>query len=334
MGRKAINWNALSKDSNELRFWNQNVQQFWLPEDFSPARDKGTWDLLSTAEKEVYKKVLIKLTGLDTDQGAEGMPLIQLHMENPHFRSVLMFMGMMENVHAKSYSHIFQSLITDKEEEKALFDWQENHPILQRQSEMIVNYYRRLLAPEVPVRDLYMAMVASVFLESFLFYSGFFYPLYLAGQGKMVASGEIIAAIVRDESIHGVLVGYLAQQEYGKLTEEERKEIDQEFYSLLDALYALEVEYTKEVYSPIGLAHEVLEFLKYNANKALNNLGREEYYEVEEVNPIVLAGLDTETKNHDFFSTKGNSYIKSVHVKPVGDDDFASLEALLGKPIV
>ena len=52
-----------------------------------------------------------------------------------------------------------------------------------------------------------MAMVASVFLESYLFYSGFFYPLYLAGQGKLTASGEIINLIIRDESIHGVFVG-------------------------------------------------------------------------------------------------------------------------------
>ena len=51
-----------------------------------------------------------------------------------------------------------------------------------------------------------MARVSSVFLETFLFYSGFYYPLYLAGQGKMTTSGEIIRKILLDESIHGVLL--------------------------------------------------------------------------------------------------------------------------------
>ncbi len=59
-------------------------------------------------------------------------------------------------------------------------------------------------------KSLYLSMVTSVFLESFLFYSGFFYPLFLAGQGKMVASGEIISLILRDESLHGKYIGLLA----------------------------------------------------------------------------------------------------------------------------
>lgn len=67
-----------------------------------------------------------------------------------------------------------------------------------------------------------MAMVASVFLESYLFYSGFFYPLYLAGQGKLTASGEIINLIIRDESIHGVFVGILAQQIFAELSADSR----------------------------------------------------------------------------------------------------------------
>lgn len=120
---------------------------------------------------------------------------------------------------------------------------------------------------------------------------------------------------------------------YAELTEEEKDSVDYEVYELLNELFEIEKEYTNEVYSPIGLQNDVLEFVKYNANKALNNLGREEYFEVEEVNDVVLMGLDTETKNFDFFSTKGNSYIKSVYLKSIGDGDFKKLEKMLGKTI-
>ena len=120
-------------------------------------------------------------------------------------------MGAMEEVHAKSYSHIFTTLATEEEIDE-IFDWVDTHPLLGEKAGIITSYYRRLLKPEVTKKELYMAMVASVFLESYLFYSGFFYPLYLAGQGKLTASGEIINLIIRDESIHGVFVGILAQQ--------------------------------------------------------------------------------------------------------------------------
>ena len=42
----------------------------------------------------------------------------------------------------------------------------------------------------------------------------------------------------------------------------------------------------------------------------------------EDINSIVLNGLNTETKNHDFFSTKGNGYIKTLNVDTLSDDDF------------
>ncbi|MEH7194954.1 ribonucleotide-diphosphate reductase, partial [Bacillus safensis] len=38
-------------------------------------------------------------------------------------------------------------------------------------------------------------------------------------------------------------------------------------------------------------------------------------------NPIVLNGLNTKTKSHDFFSMKGNGYKKAT-VEPLKDDDF------------
>ncbi len=51
------------------------------------------------------------------------------------------------------------------------------------------------------------------------------------------------------------------------------------------------------------------------------NLGFDPYYEDEEINPIVLNGLNTKTKSHDFFSMKGNGYKKAT-VEPLRDDDF------------
>lgn len=317
---RAVNWNK-KEDDFSLMFWKQNIAQFWTEEEIAVSSDKNTWVQLSKEEQIAYKRVLGGLTLLDTKQGGEGMPLVLVHLENLQAKSVLAFMGAMEEVHAKSYSHIFTTLATEEEIDD-IFDWVDNHPLLEKKAGIITSYYRRLLKPEVTKKELYMAMVASVFLESYLFYSGFFYPLYLAGQGKLTASGEIINLIIRDESIHGVFVGILAQQIFAELSAEEQQEVQKETQDLLMELYEIEMAYTEEIYTPIGLVEDVNRFVRYNANKGLMNLGLEPKFEEEEINPIVLNGLRTDTKNHDFFSVKGNGYVKATNVEKLADDDF------------
>lgn len=52
------------------------------------------------------------------------------------------------------------------------------------------------------------------------------------------------------------------------------------------------------------------------------NLGLEPLFEEEDVNPIVFNGISTRTKQHDFFSKKGNGYVRTLNVEPLRDEDF------------
>ena len=312
---KAVNWNK-EDDGFTQAFWEQNVKQFWLPEEISVSKDLKCWGMLSEKEKELYKKVLAGLTLLDTKQGNNGVPSMMNLTENLQRKAVLSFMGTMEEIHAKSYSSIFMTLLSNDQIDE-LFNWIENEPTLQRKADLILAQYENTNDNE----SLYLSMVTSVFLESFLFYSGFFYPLYLAGQGKMVASGEIISLILRDESLHGKYIGLLAQELFNSFDEYKRNELKNKAYSIFESLMENEINYTKTIYDGTGFTNEVINFLKYNANRALENLGFESYYEVSDINPIVLNGLSTETKSHDFFSTKGNGYQKGIY-EELEDEDF------------
>lgn len=320
---KAVNWNK-AEDNYSNTFYKQNKKQFWDDEVIPVAKDLKDWhSVLTDAEKEVYRKVFGGLTLLDTEQGNVGMTNILLHTEGQQKQAVLGFMVMMENLHAKAYSTVFHTLLKRQEIDE-VFEWVETNKYLQTKTSMIDEYYNNI----TDEYSYYMALVASVFLESFLFYSGFFYPLYLAGQGIMVNSGELISLILRDESIHGVFVGLLAQESYARLTKEEQEKADAEVYYLLDQLMLNEVKYTKDVYGSIDLHFEVVEYLKYNANKALQNLGRKEFYQHQPINAIVQNGISTETKTHDFFSTKGNGYQLGdiVHLE---DENFEKINELL-----
>jgi ribonucleoside-diphosphate reductase beta chain len=317
---EAVNWNSPEADYTEM-LWTQNTSQFWLDTEIPISKDLKTWSKLNEQEKITFMRVLGGLTLLDTEQGNVGMPLIAQHVQEKQKKAILIFQAAMEEIHAKSYSTIFTT-VASSEMINDTFNWVKEDKHLQYKTSIIDKIYREIR--EGDRISLYKAMVASVFLESFLFYSGFFYPLFLAGQGKMVASGEIIQLIIRDESVHGVFVGLLAQEVFQQLSVEEQETATSFLFDLLIKLYKNELEYTEKLYDPIGLTHEVKKFVRYNGNKALMNLGIEPIFEIEEVNPVVLNGIRTETSTHDFFSTKGKGYQKG-RVEPLQDDDFTFL---------
>src|SRR5690606_8776422 len=167
------------------------------------------------------------------------------HVEGHQRKALLNFMAMMENaVHAKSYSNIFLT-IASIEEINEVIEWIKEQKNLQWKRGAIAKLYNSIEKNDDIT--LYKAMVASVFLESFLFYSGFYYPLYFYGQGKLMQAGEIINLIIRDEAIHGVYIGLLAQEIYNRQSEEVQNKLTKFANGLLQELYENECEYTAHV---------------------------------------------------------------------------------------
>lgn len=113
----------------------------------------------------------------------------------------------------------------------------------------------------------------------------------------------------------------LAQELRKEFDEETVKRLNKETFELLDELMENEIKYTQSVYSSIGLDNEVIDFVYYNANKALQNLDLPIHYKEREINPIVENGIQIKTKSIDFFSVKGDSYFMA-NVEEIDDDDF------------
>ena len=332
---QGANWNTLDDEYTQF-FYEQNLSQFWRPEDISMQSDLNVWSVLSEDIQLAYAKNLLVLTFLDTYQGDIGMPVISSSVDDVYHqrKAVLNFMGAMENaVHAKSYSNIFMTYMSSPKIDE-LFDWGAQQKNLQNIMDFIVGAYHDF-DKETIVKKYYpekldlnrfkevqwKAMVASVFLETWLFYSGFYYPLYFYGQGKLMQAGEIINLIIRDESIHGVYVGRLAQEVFEFFPKEKQDELSTWMHDFLMDLYQEQSELVQEVYGPVGLVDDVNIFVRYNANKALMNLGFDAHFPYEEVNPVVLNGLNTETKTMDNFSMKGNGYQKMIS-ESLEDEDF------------
>ncbi|WP_280541276.1 class 1b ribonucleoside-diphosphate reductase subunit beta [Chromohalobacter sp. 11-W] len=298
----AINWNRL-QDDKDLEVWNRLTANFWLPEKVPLSNDVTSWNTLTEQEQTLTIRVFTGLTLLDTIQGTIGAPVLIEDAVTPHEEAVFTNISFMESVHARSYSSIFSTLCATRDVDDA-YRWSEENPHLQNKAELILNRYR--------MDDPLMRKVASVFLESFLFYSGFYLPMYWASRGKLTNTADLIRLIIRDEAVHGYYIGYKFQQALAKESAERQQEIKDATFDLLLELYDNEVQYTESLYDDVGLTEEVKAFLHYNANKALMNLGYEPLFPgaTEAVNPAILAALSPGAEeNHDFFSGSGSSYV-------------------------
>ena len=311
---KAIDWNKI-EDAVDSATWTKLVEQFWLDTRVPVSNDLDDWRQLSEDEQDVVNKAFVGLTLLDTLQSEEGSTVMKDDVRTQQEEAILNNILFMESVHAKSYSTIFISLNNSNKIDE-IFEWGNNNELLQNKAQIINEIYQN----GSPLQK----KVASVFLESFLFYSGFFTPLWYLGNNKLENVAEIIKLIIRDESVHGTYIGYKYQLGYNELSESEQKEMDTWVYDLLDELMENEMQYTHEVYDKVGWTDEVSVFVRYNANKALQNLGYEPYYEdgnIENVNPIVVNGLSTDTTNHDFFSQVGSGYLMG-QAEAMDEDDY------------
>lgn len=218
------------------------------------------------------------------------------------------------SMHAKSYSSIFSTLNTPAEIDE-IFEWTNNNQYIQFKAKAISEIYENGSALQ--------KKAASVMLESFLFYSGFYAPLYYLGINKMPNVAEVIRLIIRDESVHGTYIGAKFRIVYNQLPENEQDQIKAWVYEKVYELYANEEIYTQMLYDELGWTNDVLTFVRYNANKALQNLGFDSLFSdtAEDVNPIVMNGLSTGTANHDFFSQVGNGY-RVAPIESMSTEDY------------
>ena len=218
-------------------------------------------------------------------------------------------------VHAKSYSNIFMTLAST-EEINNVFRWADENQHVQKKAQTILDFYKD--------DDPYNKKIASTVLESFLFYSGFYLPLKMSSNSKLVNTADIIRLIIRDEAVHGYYIGHKFQESVSELTSSEQEEYQDMAFDLIMDMYDIEVPYTESIYDDLGWTEDVKRFLRYNANKALNNLGYDGLFPADTTNvsASILSSLSPQgDENHDFFSGSGSTYVIG-DAEDTSDDDW------------
>lgn len=296
---KAANFDEA--DPYDMMILKQLKSQYWDPDVFPLTNDRAVWHALDPEMRTLIMRVFTGLTMLDTLQGEIGAESMMRDSTSDGESAVWGFILMTEiSIHALSYSRVFQTL-DEQQKGKPAFIWSDSNEFLQNKARIMRKYYGE--------GNPHKKKVATVMLESFLFYSGFFLPLWLHGQAMLTNTGDMVKTIIRDEAVHGSYAGAKYQQGLEKLTSEEREELEDWVMDLVDELYANEVKYTEGLYADFEeLIPEVKVFLRYNANRALMNLGYDPLFKHEEPNAMVMNGLSLDSATHDFFSQKGAAY--------------------------
>lgn len=311
---RPVNWNRV-QDEKDLEVWNRLTANFWLPEKVPLSNDHQGWQSLAPHERTLTMRVFTGLTLLDTVQATVGEICQIQDARTEHEEAVYTNIAFMQAVHARSYSSVFSTLTSSAEIDDA-YRWAVNNDLLQeRAKRVLVNYYG-----DDPLKR----KVSSTLLSSLLLYAGFYLPLYFSVHAKLTNTADMIRLILRDKAVHGYYSGYKFQRGLDKCDDARREEMREFTHDLISDLYKLEMAYSGELYKPVGLMDDVSTFVRYNANKALMNLGYPAMFSAEEtqVSPEILAALSPSAdENHDFFSGSGSSYVigKAEHTS---DDDW------------
>lgn len=305
-----INWNNVDEFNNSI--WQTLTTNFWVPERVNMSGDLASWRKLSEAEQTLVLRVFAGLTLLDTIQGTVGAVRLLQDAQSPFEEAVLANIVFMEQIHAKSYSNIFSTLSNTDDINEA-FEWSHENEFLRYKQKRILDAYDG----DDPLKR----KIASVFLESGLFFSGFGLPFHLAGRGKLPNTADMIRLILRDEAVHGYAIGYWFQQELGKLTENHQNLYWEWAIDLATDLYENEEKYTRSLYDEAGLTDVILPYVRYNFNKALQNLGWDGIFPetLRDIDPVLAASM-SQQENGDFFS--GTTTYAIGKTEDISDDDF------------
>lgn len=299
---RPINWNRIV-DEKDLAVWGRLTANFWLPEKVPLSNDIGAWQGLTEEERTLTMRVFTGLTMLDTVQATVGEICQIQDARTEHEEAIYTNIAFMQSVHARSYSSVFSTLASSADIDSA-YRWAVANDLLQERCKKVLRHYYG----DDPLKR----KVSSTLLSSLLLYAGFYLPLHFAARATLTNTADMVRLILRDKAIHGYYSGYKYQRGLEAASAARQEEMYEFTHTLLQELYDLELAYSGELYEPLGLMDDVAVFVRYNANKALMNLGYPECYSSEEtrVRPEILSALSPDAdENHDFFSGSGSSYV-------------------------
>lgn len=183
------------KHEEIYRHYENQVANFWTPQEISFQQDLVDWPTLSQGEQHFIKSVLAFFAASDGIVGENLACRFYMDTDIPEARAAYAFQNAMEQCHQITYSLLIDTYISNPDEKDELFRAVETMPSVRRKAEWAI----RWIDSPLPYS---MRLLAFICVEGIQFSGSFCAIYYIKSKGKMPGlcfSNELIS---RDEGQH------------------------------------------------------------------------------------------------------------------------------------
>jgi ribonucleoside-diphosphate reductase beta chain len=306
-----LNWDDV-RYSWAYPLYKNMLSNFWTPFEINMSSDSKQYSSLSEKEQDTFNKIIGLLAFLDSVQ-TDYSSRVSAYLTDSSLSALMATLSFQEVVHNQSYSYVLSSLVP-KSKQDEIFEYWKTDVVLMERNDFIVQGYEEFISNPVPETFL-KSIIYDVVLEGLNFYSGFSFFYNLARNQKMVSTSTMINYINRDEQLHVYLfcqVFKAVLEEYPELNNEELKHFAMNTFK---QAAELEIKWSKYIIGDSfeGINENDLEsYIKFMANKRLNELGFDKLYPEYKKNPLpwIKAYSDVNAGKSDFFEQKSRQYTK------------------------
>jgi ribonucleoside-diphosphate reductase beta chain len=290
----------------------------WMPQEVNMTADIALWKSengLTADERTIVMRSLGFFSTADSLVANNLVLALYRHITNPECRQYLLRQAFEEAIHTHAYQYCIQSLGMDEGE---VFNMYREVPSIAKKATWALKYTQSLSdptfhtgTPENDQRLLRNLIAFYCVLEGIFFYCGFTQILSMGRRNKMTGVAEQFQYILRDESMHlnfGIDVINQIKNENPHLW---TAEFQQEIIQMILEGATIEIEYARDT-MPRGVlgmnAAMMEEYLKFIANRRLNQLGLPEQY-AGVTNPFGwMSEMMDLRKEKNFFETRVTEY--------------------------
>ncbi|SDD42565.1 ribonucleotide-diphosphate reductase subunit beta [Kordiimonas lacus] len=288
--------------------WLTQQQIHWLPEEVPLAEDVRDWARkLTDSEKNLLTQIFRFFTQSDIEVNNCYMKHYTKIFKPTEVQMMLSAFSNMETIHIAAYSHLLDTLGMPETEYSAFLHYKEMKDKY--------DYMQQFNSDDLRSAAVTLA-VFGAFTEGLQLFASFAMLLNFPRFNKMKGMGQIITWSVRDESLHCnsiIKLFHTLMKEHPSLWDDRmRDELTEACKTIVHHEDAF-IDLAFGMGAIEGLtAEEVKQYIRYIADRRLNQLDLDEVFHVEK-NPLPwLDSMLNAVEHTNFFENRATEYSKAA----------------------
>lgn len=294
--------------------YNQAVRNTWFPHEIPLGEDLKDWKDMTDDERHAIKFLMSFFNPGELIVNRALALGVYPYLKSPEAHLYIAKQMWEEANHCVAFEYVLETFPMDKDE---IYTIHTTVPSMVAKEDYINKYLKRMTeetydveTPEGKKEFIRNLIAYNIVMEGVWFYSGFMVALSFRQRNKLRNFGSMITWVLRDESLHLKFGMNLVLNVLEENPELLTSEFAEEIRSIVIEGVDLEVEYNKDLF-PNGIlglnAEYVNQYVKYVADRRLEELGMPTYYNV--TNPAKWMATSTDVYELvNFFEAQNTAY--------------------------